>query len=141
MARRPAEAIVAAVDRPLRPAAAKRGVKIGTLDVYLPALLRPEPVRWRLALAAAHGDGGDDRAAAAPARWWWRRPTTASATRRSSRAGFRPLGAQMLRVDLVERLARLAHDGRGATAARRARSRPIRRWRPRSGCGRRASRS
>ena len=28
------------------------------------------------------------------------------------RAGFRALGAQMLRVDLVERLARFAHDAR-----------------------------
>ncbi len=28
------------------------------------------------------------------------------------RAGFRPLGAQMLRIDLAERLARVAHDQR-----------------------------
>jgi ATP-dependent RNA helicase SUPV3L1/SUV3 len=30
----------------------------------------------------------------------------------AARAGFRPLGEQMLRVDLVERLARAAHDAR-----------------------------
>ena len=32
-------------------------------------------------------------------------------------AGFRPLGAQMLRVDQVERLARNAHDTRSGRAA------------------------
>jgi ATP-dependent RNA helicase SUPV3L1/SUV3 len=34
-----------------------------------------------------------------------------------ARAGYRPLGAQMLRVDLAERLARIAHDGRTGRAA------------------------
>ncbi|MET0270035.1 MAG: helicase-related protein, partial [Sphingomonas sp.] len=50
--RAPVEAAVAGVERPLRPAAAKLGIRIGTLDVFVPALLRPEAVRWRLALAA-----------------------------------------------------------------------------------------
>ena len=117
LARRPSEAIVAAVERPLRPAAAKRGVKIGTLDVYLPALLRPEPVRWRLALAAAQADGVMIEPPPAGA------VVVATPDERERyeafvRAGFRPLGAQMLRVDLVERLARIAHDGRGADGAR-----------------------
>ena len=35
-------------------------------------------------------------------------------------AGFRPLGAQMLRVDQVERLARNAHDARGSGKSGRA---------------------
>ncbi|TVV70218.1 helicase-related protein [Sphingomonas solaris] len=112
LARAPVEAVVAAVDRPLRPAAAKLGIKLGTLDIYVPALLRPEPVRWRLALAAAYHDGV------------MRVPPPAGAvvvTTPDDRdgyhafafAGFRPLGGQMLRVDLVERLARIAHDTRG----------------------------
>ena len=46
-------------------------------------------------------------------------PADSATCEAQARAGFRPLGAQMLRIDLAERLARLAHDkreGRGAFA-------------------------
>ena len=39
-------------------------------------------------------------------------PADASAAEAMVRSGYRALGAQMLRVDLVERLARIAHDAR-----------------------------
>ncbi len=111
MARRPAERIIVAIDRLLRRDAAKLGVRIGTLDIFVPALLRPEPVRWRLALAAAYADGvmiePPPAGAVAVATPDMRERYEAFVS-----AGFRPLGAQMLRVDLVERLARAAHDGR-----------------------------
>ncbi len=119
LARRPAEAIVGAVDRALRPAAAKLGIKLGTLDIYVPALLRPEPVRWRLALAAAHGDtvmAPPPPAAAVVVET----PDERERYEAFVRSGFRPLGAQMLRVDLVERLARVAHDARAQGEGGRA---------------------
>ncbi|WP_156678301.1 helicase-related protein [Sphingomonas profundi] len=112
LARRGAEEIVAAVDRTLRPAAARLGVKIGTLDIYVPALLRPEAVRWRLALMAAHAETVMIEPPA-PAAVVVETPDDRDRYEAFVRAGFRPLGAQMLRVDMVERLARIAHDGRG----------------------------
>ena len=113
---------LAAVDRPQRQAAARLGVKIGSLDVYCPALLKPEPVRWRLALATVFGalDGGvmpeapPAGAASVPT------PGEPDRFEAFARAGYRPLGAQMLRVDLAERLARIAHDRRVANGGGRA---------------------
>ena len=55
--RLPLEATVAALDKALRHDAAKLGVKLGALDLFVPALLKPEPMRWRAALAAARDDG------------------------------------------------------------------------------------
>jgi len=43
-------------------------------------------------------------------------PTDTAACEAMVRAGYRALGAQMLRVDLVERLARIAHDTRSGRA-------------------------
>ena len=43
-------------------------------------------------------------------------PADAAACEAMVRAGYRALGAQMLRVDLVERLARIAHDARSGRA-------------------------
>jgi hypothetical protein len=112
-------AALAAVDRPMRQAAAKLGVKIGTLDVYCPALLKPEPVRWRLALSTVFGalDGGAMPEAPPPGAAAVPTPSDAERFEAFARAGYRPLGAQMLRVDLAERLARIAHDGRNGRAA------------------------
>ena len=98
------------VDRAMRQRASLLGLRIGTLDLFVPALLRPEPVRWRIALAAAQA-----QAAMPPLP-----PTGAAVIDRPDallraaavRAGFRDLGEQLLRIDLVERLARHAHDAR-----------------------------
>ncbi|MDB5684545.1 MAG: helicase, partial [Sphingomonas bacterium] len=114
--RRGLETTVVALDRAMRQQAAKLGVKIGTLDLFVPALLKPEPMRWRLALAAAQEDGVMPDLPPAGAQVV-SAPAARAACEAHARAGFRPLGAQMLRIDLVERLARLAHDKReGRTA-------------------------
>ncbi|PTQ10724.1 helicase [Sphingomonas oleivorans] len=110
------ESAISGIDRPMRQAAARLGIKIGTLDLYCPALLKPEPLRWRLALAAVQ-EGAvmpalpPSGAAALPT------PDEAQAFAAFQRAGYRALGAQMLRIDLVERLARIAHDARSGRAA------------------------
>jgi len=118
LGRRALEDVVTALDRPMRQAAAKLGVKLGTLDLFVPALLKPEAMRWRAALSTARENGvmpelppPGASVVATPAD-----PATCEA---QARAGFRPLGAQMLRIDLAERLAQLAHEkreGRGAFA-------------------------
>ena len=90
-------------------------MKLGTLDVYAPTLLKPEPTRWRLALFAAAEDQ-EMPDLPVPGAVSMSTPHDAAATEAMARAGYRALGAQMLRVDLVERLARLAHDARSGRA-------------------------
>lgn len=114
--REPMGQVVAALDRPMRHAAGRAGIRIGALDLHVAALLKPEPMRWRLALARVHA--GLDMpelppqgavTLAAPAdpdmRHAWRG------------AGYRPLGAQMVRVDMAERVARALHDRRAQCKA------------------------
>jgi ATP-dependent RNA helicase SUPV3L1/SUV3 len=101
---------LALLDREQRRAVTAFGVRIGALDLFMPHVLKPEARRWRTALRAAAGNEpmpplppessvvlatppGEERALLA-------------------RLGFRALGPQMLRVDMVERLARHAHDVR-----------------------------
>jgi len=89
------------------------GFTIGALDLFDPRLLKPRALPWRQALMIVrHG-----AAPTAP-------PDGASALPRGvpgalPESGFRALGAQAVRIDLVERVARAAHDartGRGAFA-------------------------
>jgi ATP-dependent RNA helicase SUPV3L1/SUV3 len=99
-----------------RSRAGRLDVKIGTLDIHSPTLLKPEPTRWRLAMFAAAEDQPMPELPV-PGAVSMATPTDVATCEAMVRAGYRPLGAQMLRVDLVERLARLAHDsreGRGA---------------------------
>ena len=86
------------------------GIIIGTLDVFHPALIKPEAVRLRVALQVVRlaltmlplpmaGLGLLDQ------------PTQILAES-AKMAGYRRFGNQMLRVDLVERIARKIHDQR-----------------------------
>jgi ATP-dependent RNA helicase SUPV3L1/SUV3 len=94
-----------------RKALGRVGFVIGSLDLFHPALLKPEATRWRLALGAVY------RAEAMPpvpmaGLGLLDQPDPALA-RAASHAGFRTFGDQMVRVDLVERMARAFHDQRG----------------------------
>jgi len=85
------------------------GLTIGALDLFDPRLLKPEAARWRQALLAARGE-----ALMLP-------PAGATVLARGAAgatlaAGFRPLGAQAVRIDLVERIARAVHDARQGRA-------------------------
>ncbi|WP_448662432.1 helicase-related protein [Sphingomonas sp. CJ20] len=99
--RRAAGPLVDALDGDARKRLRKMGVTIGTLDLFAPALLKPGAARWRrelMALADAPRDGATVLPRAAPGA--------------DLRHGFRPLGAQAVRIDLVDRIARAAHDSR-----------------------------
>jgi ATP-dependent RNA helicase SUPV3L1/SUV3 len=101
---------LAMLDREQRRQIAKLKVRIGALDLFMPEVLKPEAMRWRTALRAAAASAvmpalpphssvvletpGDERRAL------------------MTRLGFRALGPQMVRVDLVERLATHAHEAR-----------------------------
>ncbi len=87
----------------------RAGVTIGALDLFDPRLLKPSARVWRQALiAAAHGT-----APPAP-------PAGATVLPRATPGamlgmGYRPLGAQAVRIDLVVRIARAAHEARAAS--------------------------
>jgi ATP-dependent RNA helicase SUPV3L1/SUV3 len=84
----------------------RAGVTIGSLDLFDPRLLKPAAAAWRQALLAVR-----ESAAAAPLP-----PDGATVLPRCPVAGFRGIGGQAVRVDLVERIARAAHDARKGKA-------------------------
>lgn len=103
--RRAAAAMVEALDRAARRRLRQIGVTIGTLDLFAPTLLKPAAARWRrelMGLEVAPRDGATVLPRGAPGA--------------DLAHGFRPLGAQAVRVDLVERIARAAHDSRKGRA-------------------------
>ncbi len=99
----------------LDPAARRRirqlGVVIGTLDLFHPALLKPESARLRIALDAVR-KGQSMPPLPMAGLGLLDKPHRALADSART-AGYRGFGDQMLRVDLVERIARAAHDARG----------------------------
>lgn len=101
----------------LDPAARKRlraaGTNIATLDLYDLRLLKPAAEPWRRTLLAVRGYALGEGA-----------PAGATVLPRGTPGaelphGFRPLGAQAVRVDLVERIARAAHDARAKEGGRK----------------------
>jgi ATP-dependent RNA helicase SUPV3L1/SUV3 len=102
---------LAALDRADRHHLHRLGITVGTLDIFWPALLKPEAMRLRLALhAARHGQPMPP--VPLPGLGLLDRPA-APLAQAAQIAGFRRFGDQMLRMDLVEKIARAAHDARG----------------------------
>jgi ATP-dependent RNA helicase SUPV3L1/SUV3 len=102
---------LAGVERQQRKSITRLNVTIGALDLYMPDVLKPEARRWRTALRAA---AAGETMPALPPESAVVLPCPPNGERALlRRLGFRPLGPQMLRVDLVERLARFAHEARG----------------------------
>jgi ATP-dependent RNA helicase SUPV3L1/SUV3 len=100
---------IAQLDRPARTALHKLRVRLGALDVFLPALLKPEAQRWRAALLAVRS--GQPMPALAPA---GASTLPADADRIGAALAYRRLGDTWLRVDLADRLAAHAHRARAA---------------------------
>ena len=123
----PSPAPLAALDRDQRRAVTRLGIRIGALDLFMPAVLKPEAMRWRAALRAAAAGAADARAAAAIGRGPARAARTAALL---ARLGFRAAGPQMIRVDMAERIA--ATPMRPAPPSGASRSTPP--WSPRSAC-------
>ncbi|MDT9599674.1 helicase-related protein [Sphingosinicella rhizophila] len=106
---------LATLDRQQRRTISRLRVRIGALDIFMPDMLKPEPRRWRTALrAAASGDAMPELPEAASVVL-----TTPpeNASRLLAKLGYRQLGPQMVRVDLVERFARHAHEVRAGKQA------------------------
>jgi ATP-dependent RNA helicase SUPV3L1/SUV3 len=87
------------------------GIVIGMLDIFMPAMLRPLPQRWRAALAAAWigcpptplPDGGRTII-----------DTAMAIAGTPSASDYRPMGLRALRIDMVEKLSRAVHAQRAA---------------------------
>ena len=105
---------LATCDPDMRRLATRLGIRIGALDLFVPALLKPEALRWRLLLtepadAETPPAGGATAVAADDGE-----------RARLVRLGYRDLGAQMIRVDMAERLAAHAHRANGDDPVDRA---------------------
>lgn len=77
----------------------KLGVTVGTLDIFVPPLLKPAPRRLLHAIGADRRTLSPDMAAVLPGQG----PIP---------AGYRRVGPQMIRIDMAERLLREAHNAR-----------------------------
>jgi len=99
-----------ALDRRQRDSLKRLGVRIGALDLYVPALLRAGPLGlWRQVA------GLDGRRALAPVA-----PAMAPVLPATGAlpVGYRPLGKQWLRLDKADELLREAHARRTAAGGR-----------------------
>jgi ATP-dependent RNA helicase SUPV3L1/SUV3 len=103
---------IAALDRDQRRMITRLGVKIGALDLFLPAALKPEAMRWRAALRAA-ADNIPMPVLPPQSSVVLALPEAAERAR-LGRLGFRAAGPQLIRVDMAERFARQAHESRAA---------------------------
>ncbi|PSJ36859.1 helicase-related protein [Allosphingosinicella deserti] len=105
---------LAALERDQRRLITRLKVRIGALDLFLPDILKPEPRRWRTALRTACSGGSMPLL---PPESAVVLPTPNEAERKLlGRLGYRALGPQMVRVDLVERLAKRAFEARAGKA-------------------------
>ena len=96
---------LAHVPKEKRPLLRRLGVTIGTLDVFVPALLKPGPRRL------LHAIGADPR----PLREGMEAVIVPGGPLPS---GYRPAGSQAIRVDMAEKLFRAAHEQRARAAGR-----------------------
>jgi ATP-dependent RNA helicase SUPV3L1/SUV3 len=103
---------LALLDREQRRAVTRFGIRIGALDLFMPDVLKPEARRWRTALRAAAE--GEPMPALPPESSVVLPAPPGGERALLERLGFRALGPQMLRVDMVERIARFAHEARTA---------------------------
>ncbi|HEX8668354.1 MAG TPA: helicase-related protein [Allosphingosinicella sp.] len=101
---------LSSLDREQRRTITGLKVRIGALDLFLPDMLKPEARRWRTALRAAAA--GEPMPALPPESTVVLPAPPNDERQLLTRLGFRSVGPQMLRVDLVERLARHAHESR-----------------------------
>jgi ATP-dependent RNA helicase SUPV3L1/SUV3 len=108
------EATLIMLDRAARHKLRQAGLVIGSLDLFHPLLLKPEATRWRLALFAAYR--GEVMPPLPLAGLGLLDQPSAELVKGARLAGFHGFGDQMLRVDLVERIARALHDQRKGAA-------------------------
>ncbi len=99
------------LDKAQRERLRRLGVRVGALDLFVPAMLRtPALIAWRALLAV--------RGVAIPAPVPGTPPVVPLAGKAPPPPGYRALGRQALRIDLAEKLLRTAHGVRVAAGNR-----------------------
>ena len=106
---------VLALTRRDRAAITRAGVRLGAEHVFMPALLRPEATRWRLALWAVWENVAELPPLPAPGRVSIAVDDAAPAGFIEA-AGFWRIGSEAVRIDMVDRLARAIHGRREGRA-------------------------
>jgi ATP-dependent RNA helicase SUPV3L1/SUV3 len=101
------DAALATLDADDRRILRQAGLTVGSLDVYDPRLLKPEALRLIAILAAVQGKSP---CPILPP------PGSTVTTLSGQLPGYRAFGAKQVRIDLIERLARVLHDKRKAKA-------------------------
>ena len=114
VARRDVNDAVRGLDNDMRGVARRAGLVFGALDVFHHQLMKPGAVLWRTALFAALHENPmaampNDNAVHLKD---WKPVDAADATR----AGFRSVGNEYVRVDMAERLIKQAHEARKGEA-------------------------
>lgn len=111
LARGDAAALLATMEDADRRLLRRAGVVIGVTHLFVPALLRPEPTRWRLALWALAR--GLDRLPDLPPPGLTSVPAEGGVPPGFyETAGFGVFGGRAVRLDMVERLAQAMHKAR-----------------------------
>ncbi|MXP26490.1 helicase [Altererythrobacter indicus] len=96
---------LAQIPKEKRPFMRKLGVNIGSLDVYVPLLLKPAPRRLLRAIGVDRRPVREAMEAVIPGG-------------KQAPAGYRRAGAQAIRVDMAEKLFRAAHESRAKSGAK-----------------------
>ena len=102
---------IRALPKEARGAARKGGIVFGALDIFHHQAMKPAAVKWRVALFAARDEKPvaelPPESAVHLAEWQF----ASNADCRN--AGYRRVGDEYLRIDLVERVVKKAHEARG----------------------------
>ncbi|MEJ2458102.1 MAG: helicase, partial [Novosphingobium sp.] len=101
------------LDKQRRTMLARLGVRVGALDLFVPAMLRPGPIALWRQLAKNAGKSTPGSAPAADM------PPTLPTTGHGRLPGYRDLGKQLIRLDMAEKLLREAHEARGESGTRK----------------------
>ena len=110
LSRREIDQAVRALDNEMRGHARRAGLVFGALDIFHHALMKPGAVLWRTGLFAAFD--AEPMIGQAPDNAVHLKQGTFAAADHAARLGFRKIGDDYVRVDMVERLIKQAHEAR-----------------------------
>ncbi|AMO70732.1 helicase-related protein [Sphingorhabdus sp. M41] len=110
LSRREIDQAIRALDNDMRGHARRAGLVFGALDIFHHALMKPGAVLWRTALFAAFD--AEPMIDQAPDNAVHLKQGTFATADHASRLGFRKIADEYVRVDMVERLIKQAHEAR-----------------------------
>lgn len=110
LSRREIDQAIRALDNDMRGHARRAGLVFGALDIFHHALMKPGAVLWRTALFAAYDE--ESMIDQAPDNAVHLKQGTFASADHASRLGFRKITDEYVRVDMVERLVKQAHEAR-----------------------------